>query len=76
MSGSKKASARHADELLSPGEVATIYFDGRIVSVVSMFPHPTEPNLLSCRDKAGKVTLIDRRSISAVIRQPFHGGVH
>jgi hypothetical protein len=30
---------------------------------------PTDANLLSCRDEAGKVTLIDGRWISAVIRQ-------
>jgi hypothetical protein len=76
MSKSKNAPARHAEELLSPGEVAMIYFDGRTVSIVSMTALPTEPNLLSCRDEAGKVTLIDRRSISAVIRQRLNGKIH
>jgi hypothetical protein len=69
VSGSKNARALQAEELLSPGEVATIYFDSRTVSVVSMTALPTDANLLSCRDEAGKVTLIDGRSISAVIRQ-------
>jgi hypothetical protein len=76
VSGSKNARALQAEELLSPGEVATIYFDSRTVSVVSMTALPTDANLLSCRDEAGKVTLIDRRSISAVIRQRLNGKIH
>jgi hypothetical protein len=59
-----------------PGEVATIYCNGRTVSAVSMSALLTEPNLLSCRDEAGKVTLIDRRSIRAVISQWLDSEVH
>jgi hypothetical protein len=70
MSGSNKTRGRHAKEGLAPGDVATIYFDGRTLSVVSITPHPTETHLLSCRDRAGKVTLIDTKSITAVIRHP------
>jgi hypothetical protein len=76
MSGSKKPGARHAKEVLAPGDVAAIHFDGRTLAVVSITPHLTEPNLLSCRDQAGKVTMIDTRLISAVIRQPFEGELH
>lgn len=76
MAEAKKLLATYAEDIVSQGSRATIYFDGQAMEVTSITRHATDAELLVCRDVAGKVAMIDTRRISAVVNEPIRRNVH
>jgi hypothetical protein len=72
----KMLLATYAEEIVSQGSRATIYFDGHALEVTSITRHATAAELLVCKDAAGKVAMIDTSQISAVVNEKPPTKIH